>query len=241
MLLDMARGWPAVLALASVSSSPLPDVSISAHLYQFFADEIYQRIDRDDRGRYANSPCTRHAAAGSVFQELPPARAKRIVQIGIDSGFLTSADQPHIEIHPLCREFLDSKARGREVVPICANCGSVGTAAHPRSRVGRGAAHDQPHRRRAADVGTRVARDPTPPVVGTGGLPAWMDHSTAEQDSPGVRMVEAELAFREGRFHESESLAVLAAEDQRTAPGSRSRAYHGWTCGSRCVARIASG
>ena len=38
-------------------------------------------------------------------------------------------------------------------------------------------------------------------------------------------MLEADLAFREGRFHESESLAVLAAEDNRTAPAMRSHAY----------------
>ena len=54
-------------------------------------------------------------------------------------------------------------------------------------------------------------------------LRGWI--TAAEQDSPDVRMVEAELAFREGRFHESESLAVLAAEDQSTASGTRSRAY----------------
>jgi len=45
-LMDMARGWPAVLGLAAASNSPLPDVSVGAHLYQFVADEIYRRIDR---------------------------------------------------------------------------------------------------------------------------------------------------------------------------------------------------
>ena len=91
-LMDMARGWPAVLALASVSSSPLPDVSVGAHLYQFFADEIYRRIDRDVQR--ALCELALHEAGGRrlVFQELPSMRAKRVVQIGIDSGFLTSAD-----------------------------------------------------------------------------------------------------------------------------------------------------
>jgi DNA-binding CsgD family transcriptional regulator/tetratricopeptide (TPR) repeat protein len=54
-------------------------------------------------------------------------------------------------------------------------------------------------------------------------LRGWI--SDAERDSPEVRVIEAELAFREGRFHESESLAVLAAEDKRITPATRSHAY----------------
>ena len=56
-----------------------------------------------------------HEARGRrlVFQELPSAHAKRVVQIGIDSGFLTSADHTHIEIHPLLQEFLFESSRKR--------------------------------------------------------------------------------------------------------------------------------
>jgi DNA-binding NarL/FixJ family response regulator len=54
-------------------------------------------------------------------------------------------------------------------------------------------------------------------------LRSWI--AAATQDSPDVRVIAAELAFREGRFHESESLAALAAEDARSAPAIRSHAY----------------
>src|SRR5262245_14864095 len=48
-LIEVAQGWPAVLGLASMASVPPPDFSAAPHLYGFFAEEIYQRIDRSVR------------------------------------------------------------------------------------------------------------------------------------------------------------------------------------------------
>ena len=102
-LIDIARGWPAVLALASVSSSPIPDLSFGAHLHQFFADEIYRRIDRDVQRDALRAGVARDARPPLVFQELPSALAQRVVQIGIDSGFLTTTDHSHLRSIHYCR------------------------------------------------------------------------------------------------------------------------------------------
>ena len=46
-VMDLARGWPAVLALASARATRSQTCLIGAHLHGFFADEIFRRIDRD--------------------------------------------------------------------------------------------------------------------------------------------------------------------------------------------------
>ncbi len=174
--------------------------------------------------RSASSRCTRPAAAVWSVQDWPSVRAKRVVQIGIDSGFLTSADHPHIEIHPLLQEFLIrklSEERPSRFARIVARSARLLIRNHEWdeaqrliSRIG--------DERLMSELVVACSDD----LLSSGrvaSLRGWI--TAAEHDSPDVRMVEAELAFREGRFHESESLAVLAAEDQRTAPGTRSRAY----------------
>ena len=45
-LVAKAQGWPAVLGLAAMASISPPDLGAMPHLYGFFADEIYYRIDR---------------------------------------------------------------------------------------------------------------------------------------------------------------------------------------------------
>ena len=223
-LLDMARGWPAVLGLASVSSSPLPDESIGAQLYQFFADEIYRRIDRDIQKALCELALHETCGRRLVFQELSPANATRIVQIGIDSGFLTSADHTHIEIHPLLQEFLVrklSEEKPSRFARIVARSARLLIRNHEWDEAQR-----MISRIGDARLMSELVLGCSDDLLSSGrvaSLRGWI--SAAEQDSPDVRLVEAELAFREGRFHESESLAVLAAEDQQTAPGTRSRAY----------------
>ena len=222
-LMDLARGWPAVLALAAVSGSQLPDLSVGAHLHQFFADEIYRRIDRDVQRAFCELAL--HEARGRrlVFQELPELLAKRVAQIGLDSGFLTGSDS-HLEIHPLLQEFLIRKlseerpSRFTRLVARSARLlirhGEWDEAQRLISRIGDTSLMSELLCACADDLlsSGRIAS-----------LRGWI--AAAEQDNPDVRVLEAELAFREGRFHESESLAVLAAEDERARSVTRSHAY----------------
>ena len=222
-LMDLARGWPAVLALASVSTSPLPDLSVGAHLHQFFADEIYRRIDRDVQRALCELALHEARGRGLVFEELSSPLAKRVVQVGLDNGFLTSAD-PHLEIHPLLQEFLIrklSEERPSRFSRIVARSARLlirhrewDEAQRLIGRIGDSRLMSELLHACADDLlsSGRVAS-----------LRGWI--AAAEQDSPDVRVLEAELAFREARFHESESLAVLAAEDKRTASATRSHAY----------------
>ncbi len=222
-LMSVTRGWPAVLALASVPSLPLPDVAVGAHLHQFFADEIYRRIDRDVQRALCELALHETRGRSLVFQELPAALAQRVVEVGLDSGFLTNGD-PELDIHPLLQEFLIRKlsqersSRFARIVARSARLlirhGEWDEAQRLIALIG-----DQ---RLMSELLHACADD----LLSSGrvaSLRAWV--ATAEQHNPNVRLLEAELAFREGRFHESESLAVLAAEDDAAAPPTRSRAY----------------
>lgn len=223
-LIDIARGWPAVLALASMSSSPIPDLSVGAHLHQFFADEIYRRIDRDVQRTLCELALHETRGRQLVFQELPSVLAQRVVQIGTDSGFLTSTDHSHFEIHPLLQEFLIRKLSEERPSRFARN------VARSARLLIRNREWDEAQRLISLIGDERLMSELllacSDDLLSSGrvaSLRGWIE--AAEQDSPHVRMVEAELAFREGRFHESESLAVLAAEDHRTAPATRSHAY----------------
>jgi LuxR family transcriptional regulator, maltose regulon positive regulatory protein len=222
-LLDLARGWPAVLALASVSNAPAPDVGAGAHLHQFFADEIYRRIDRDVQRALAelalHGPRGRHL----VIEGYPPLLAKRVIEVGLDSGFITGSESEP-EIHPLLQEFLiqklseEQRSRFTRLVSRSARLlirhGEWDEAQRVAARVG--------NKHLMSELLQACAED----LLSSGrvaSLRAWL--SEADQEDPGVRVLEAELAFREGRFHESESLAVIAAEDAATPRGRRSHAY----------------
>ena len=58
-LMDLAQGWPAVLGLASMSGATPPDLIAAPHLFSFFADEIYRRIDRRSRRSITGRPNSR--------------------------------------------------------------------------------------------------------------------------------------------------------------------------------------
>ena len=222
-LIDLARGWPAVLALASLSTSPVPDVSAGQHLHQFFADEIYRRIDRDVQR--ALGELALHGARGRklFLDQLQPAVARRVIQVGADSGFLNASEQG-LEIHPLLQDFLIRKLETERTSRFAR---MVSRSARLLIRTGE---WDEAYGliNRIGDRGlmSELVSACADEFLSSGrvaSLRTWSKE--ADEDSPDVRLLAAELAFRGGRFHESESLAVLAAEDERTKPLSTFRAY----------------
>ena len=222
-LVNLARGWPAVLALASVSGSAVPDISVEAHLHQFFADEIYRRLDRDVQRALCELALHEVRGRQLVFRELPNALANKVIQVGTDSGFLTTVE-PVLEIHPLLQDFLIRKLSEQRPARF------TRIVARSARLLMRQAEWDEAQRliSRIKDkpLMSELLSSCSSDLLASGrvaSLRGWI--TDAEHDSPDVRVLEAELAFREGRFHESESLAVLAAEHESTPPATRSHAY----------------
>jgi len=222
-LIGLARGWPAVLALASISAAPVPDASTATHLHRFFADEIYQRIDRDVQRSLREFAL--HDARGRrlVMRDLNAATARKVLEIGFNSGFLSDAHEDGLTMHPLLQQFLRGKLEDEGGSILLR---TVRRAARLLIRNGVwDEAYDLISRYGDIDLLTELLSSCMDDMLSSGrvaSLRTWVEG--ADQENSAVRLVGAELAFREGRFHESESLGTLAAEADGVDAQLRTRA-----------------
>jgi LuxR family maltose regulon positive regulatory protein len=222
-LVELAQGWPAVLGLAALSSSPPPELTATPHLYGFFAEEIYQRIDPGVRRDLCELALYGTAGRRIALQLLRPDEAERVTQAGVDSGFLTEAADGLLDMHPLLRTFLERKL-------------AEGDSKTMRKIVGRAAGsliRNELWDEAFELIQRFAATERLPELIDaamdsllasgrTSTLRAWTD--AGAEEAPSVRLAGAELAFREGRYYESETLARLAASDPDDASAA-ARAY----------------
>jgi ATP/maltotriose-dependent transcriptional regulator MalT len=105
-LVDQARGWPAVIALAAISASRgLPKRAVATTLYRYFADEVLNAQPPEIR-RFMLE-----ASIGSAIRgERTEAPA---VDRLIDEGLLTRESR-ELFFHPLLRDFLRRKLRAQD-------------------------------------------------------------------------------------------------------------------------------
>jgi LuxR family maltose regulon positive regulatory protein len=109
-LLDLAKGWPALLGLSALlpagTHSPTPDLQPT--LFDYVADELFASLDDAVQRKLALlsvpsllTPLTVKAVTGNSFE--------RVVRESIRAGLVLVGDETEIEIHPLCRVFLSAK------------------------------------------------------------------------------------------------------------------------------------
>jgi DNA-binding CsgD family transcriptional regulator/tetratricopeptide (TPR) repeat protein len=222
-LVEIAQGWPAILGLAAMASGTPPDLSATPHLYRFFADEIYQRLARRTRRTLCELALYDVEGRRLALDLLRPDVAERVAQAGLDSGFLTEMGDGRYDMHPLLRAFLQQKLKEESPKAL--------SKIVPR-------AVDNLIRHELWDEAFELTQrlDTDQPLVSlieasmgrllatgrTATLRAWLGR--APRDAPAVRLAEAELAFRDGRFHESETLAALAGRDCAVAQDFAARA-----------------
>ena len=113
-LLALAGGWPAVIGLASLttSDSPLPEegLELPEQLYEFFADEVYRGLEPDIRnglGLLATAPSLDRELA---IELLGAERAERVCAEALTLGVLEERGGK-LELHPLAAAFLEEHAR----------------------------------------------------------------------------------------------------------------------------------
>jgi hypothetical protein len=85
-LVAKAQGWPAVLGLAAMASISPPDLGAMPHLYGFFADEIYYRIDPHIRRVLCELALYDIDGRRVAVGLLRPDEAIRVIQAGADAG-----------------------------------------------------------------------------------------------------------------------------------------------------------
>ena len=223
MLLDMDKqssqqlvaesgGWPAVLSLASLASSVKP-IPPPTSLYRFFAEELYQRVEIDEQRGLCRIALVSLDRRDQLVEFLG-ADAEHVIESGVATGFLTETPPDRIELHPLLRSFLFDKLR-----------------AEPRKRVLAAARHALEHLVRhslweeALDLAERFGEDALLPDLNersleqllasgrTTTLRRWIARSAGLPAAPELRLAAAELAFREGHYYESETMAALACQE----------------------------
>ena len=113
-LLALAGGWPAVIGLASLttSDSPFPEegLELPEQLYEFFADEVYRGLEPDIRnglGLLATAPSLDRELA---IELLGAERAERVCAEALTLGVLEERGGK-LELHPLAAAFLEEHAR----------------------------------------------------------------------------------------------------------------------------------
>ena len=118
-LLALAGGWPAVIGLASLTTteSPLPadGLELPEQLYEFFADEVYRALEPESRiglGLLATAPSLDRELAAEL---LGTERAERVCAEALTLGVLEERDGS-LEFHPLAAAFLEQQARRETMV-----------------------------------------------------------------------------------------------------------------------------
>ena len=226
-LLALAGGWPAVIGLASLttSESPIPEDSLDLpeQLYEFFADEVYRGLEPDVRsglGLLATAPSLDRELAVEL---LGPERAERVCAEALALGVLEERGGK-LELHPLAAAFLEERAR-REGTSDIAHA-VAGCLAVYRGRREWDAAFELVCRygtdadledlfTEALDSLLNGARLAT--------IQAWIDRAQARRlSSPTIGVARAELALRGGQHMSAQAFAEGAMTD---AHGQLSEGY----------------
>lgn len=211
-LVEASGGWPAVLALASFASTA-QTLSTPSALYRFFAEELYQRVDEATQQVLWRIALVnvgrRDQLAGFLGSD-----ADRAIGSGVAHGFLSEGVPGIIELHPLLRTFLIEKLRDEEGSVILS---AVRNALEHLVRLSLW--------EEALDLADRFDGDALLPDLDerslevllssgrTTTLRRWIARSRGLGTAPELRLAAAELAFREGHYYESETMAALASAE----------------------------
>jgi LuxR family transcriptional regulator, maltose regulon positive regulatory protein len=214
-LVELAQGWPAVLGLAAMSSSPPPELTATPHLYGFFAEEIYQRIDPGIRRALSELALYDVGGRRLALQELRPDDAQRVVEVGVDSGFLTESADGRLDMHPLLRSFLERKLEEENPDVKRSIVSAAVQNMIENSMWDEAVQIAQRHQPALIEQLLPLALEPLLSSGRANTLARWL--SDVPRESPAARVLSAELAFSEGRFYESEALAALVSNDPEAA------------------------
>ena len=112
-LVALANGWPAVIALASVSSAEIEaDIEVPESLYRFFAEEIFDSLGDDVRQGLATLAVAPLLDRELADELLGDESARVVCSAALDVGILEERDE-RLELHPLARSFLEEWAAHR--------------------------------------------------------------------------------------------------------------------------------
>ncbi len=211
-LVALADGWPAVIGLAALLPHEAhPTSDVQSALFDFVAQELFDELDPDVQ---------RHLVLLAVPSTLDPKLVQatvgedteRVLRDSIHAGLMTVREGNELEIHPLCRAFLERKlwdvGVGSEQIDALAM--SLIDAAQWDDAFELIRRFNLPERLRV------LIERGLHKVLGEGRLAAvvaWVAWADQEQlDSPELALARAEIYLRRGQWELSASLAATCAQ-----------------------------
>ena len=214
-LVALANGWPAVIALAGVSSAEIEaDMEVPESLYLFFAEEVFGSLGDDVRqglALLAVAPVLDRELADELLGE---EHAEGVCTAALDVGILEERDE-HLELHPLARSFLEEWAAHRPGELDRTTTAAETCLRRFKARRDWDTAFDVIARRGPAGELEPLLEDALDELLETARLSTiegWCDFAAdASVDQPVFSIARAEVALRHGRHAEAQSFAEAAA------------------------------
>ncbi len=217
-----ARGWPAVIGLASVTPALAPE-SVK-NLHRFFAEELYRATDQITRSGLEELAAIGVTSRADVLEFLGYLRGPQVIVNGVAAGFLSSIEE-RVVLHPLLQSFLLGKLGGnKERLTEVGQRGFDYLVARKRWD----ATYDLVERLALIPLIPRLLEVSLSDLLEAGRtetLRKLIELPGVDLADPRVRLASAELAYREGRFHASEALSELSASSPGVAADLKARAY----------------
>ena len=211
-LLALAEGWPAVIGLAGLTSSPVgPDVEMPEELYEFFAEEVYRSLEPEVRsglGLLAVAPLLDRDLAAAL---LGADQGARVCREALALGIIDERGG-RLELHPLAGAFLKTRSR-REVEADLQRAVEILLGEYRRRREW-DAAFDLVERQGREEHLDGLLADALDEVLNTGRLATvenWVVRAESRRlTTPSVQRAKAELALRRGGHMTAQTLAETA-------------------------------
>jgi ATP/maltotriose-dependent transcriptional regulator MalT len=230
-LISTAAGWPAVLGLASLSEAQEPSALLPEALYDYFADELFQRASPSLRAELPQLALLQTLTPDIVAAGFGARNAPEMLREAKQLGFL-SGEGSVLSFHPLLRAFLRRKepstVRHEETVDRLIGFLLESQEWDEAFDVIRTASRCE-----ALVSLFQLAHEPLLKSGRTATLAEWLAFAgDLGVHAPLLDLIRAELAIREGTFGYAEQLALQVTEqtkDQRMvsrALGIAGRAAH---------------
>ncbi len=220
-LLALAGGWPAVIGLASLttteSSWPEEDLELPEQLYEFFAEEVYRGLDPDLRsglGVLATAPSLDRELAAEL---LGAERAERVCSEALTLGVLDERGGK-LELHPLAAAFMEQRARRERTAGLDDALRTALTVY--RTRREWDAAFELLDRRNLAGLDELIeaALDELLNSARLATLESWVTRASRRgRNLPIVLVASGEVDLRHGLHTAAEAVALRAAESSSRA------------------------
>jgi LuxR family maltose regulon positive regulatory protein len=213
-LIALADGWPAVISLAGVVSEPhAPPEGFPAQLYDFFAEEVFEKLSVEERNGLvllALAP----VIDDEIVDAIVGSSAEDVVGAAVAVGILDRRPSG-LELHPLARDFLRrrSRERGQDVdSDAVAAC----LAVYRERRHWDPAFELVTAGGSASDLADLLAEalDDLLSASRLATIEGWVERAEkAGLDTPALAIARAEVALRSGRYTECRVFAERAVRE----------------------------